>query len=455
MRTGRHGQRVRGAGMATLAAVAVLVLPAAASAATVTVRPDPDTVPEGGGAPAYDEVHYVAAPGERNRLLVAYAGDAASVTVTDPGATITALGSCVSVDAHTARCVAREDRGVKWLQSTRVDLGDLDDEVRTTRPGPAPIGGVVADGGPGDDLLDGGDGSDRLDGGGGVDRLLGGAGLDVLTDGDRDGAAGEAAPGPDVLDGGSDIDGISYAQRTRGVSVSLVDAGPDGAPGEGDAVSEIEHVTGGAGDDRLIGDEGDNALSGLAGADALSGRGSRDPDGFGDFLDGGEGRDALSGGNGRDTLSGGGGRDAISCGRGADVVRHPRFGELLPRDCELIAYSFGVDDENSLAFAPYPRFTTRTGATFVLRCPSFEDRDGELSPCRGLLTLREATGRRRLLGRARFSDSGRRASFPARVELTPRGIRRARRRSGVAATAYLRGEHLPPVSWSFMLGMRR
>ena len=455
MRTGRQGVQVRGAGMAVIAASAALALPAVASAATVTVRPDPDTVPEQGGAPAYDEVHYVAAPGERNRLLVAYAGDAESVTVTDPGAIITALGSCVSVDAHTARCVAREDSGVRWLQSTRVLLGDLDDEIRTTRPGPAPIGGVVADGGPGDDMLDGGDGSDRLDGGGGVDRLLGGAGLDVLSDGDRDGAEGDAAPGPDVLDGGTDIDEVSYAQRTSSVRVSLVDPGPDGAFGEGDAISSVERATGGAGDDRLTGDDGDNTLTGGAGADVLSGLGSRDPDGFGDFLAGGEGRDSLSGGDGRDTISGGGGRDAIRCGRRADVVRHPRFGEVLPRDCELIAYFFGVEDENSLAFAPYPRSTTRTGATFVLRCPSFEGRDGELAPCRGLLTLREAFGRRRLLGRARFSEAGRRASFRARVSLTPRGIRRAADRFGVATTAYLRGENLPPVSWSFTLSTRR
>ena len=451
MTSQRDGRRVWGAGIATLAALAALALPAAASGATVTVRPDPDTVPEGGGPPAYDEVHYVAAPGERNRLLVAYAADATSVTVTDPGAAITAMGSCVSVDAHTARCVAREDRGIRWLQSTRVALGDLDDEIRTTRPGPAPIGGVVVDGGPGDDLLDGGAGSDRLDGGGGVDRLLGGGGLDVLTDGDRDGAAGDAAPGADVLDGGGDLDEVSYAQRTRGVTVSLVDPGPDGASGEGDTITGVERATGGAGDDRLTGDGGDNVLVGLAGADVLAGLGSRDSSGYGDFLDGGEGRDSLAGGDGRDTLSGGGARDAIACGGRVDVVRHPRGGELLPGDCESIAFFFGVEDENRLSFAPYPRSTTRTTARFVLRCTSFEDRDGELTPCRGMLTLREMAGRRRLLGRARFSHGTRRPAFGVRVELTALGIKRARRNAGVATTAFLRGENLPPVSWSIRL----
>ena len=450
----RRGSRVAGSAIVTLGALMALLLPSAAGAATVTVRPDPDTVSEGTGEPAYDEVHYVAAPGERNRLLVAYAGDARSVVVSDPGAPVTASGSCVALDAHSARCVARPGARVEWLQSTRVELGDLDDELATSRPGPAPIGGVVAVGGPGDDRLDGGAGSDRLDGGGGRDTLLGGAGLDVLTDGDRDGAAGEASPDADVLDGGAGVDEVSYAQRRAPVAVSLADPGRDGAAGEGDALSGFEDVSGGAGGDLLIGDDGVNVLRGRSGADLLAGRGGRAPGGFGDRLDGGEGRDRLSGGDGPDDLSGGGGRDAIRCGPRRDVVRHPRGGEVLPRDCETLSYAFGVEDEDTLSFAVHPRRTTRTGAVFTLRCPSFESREGELSPCRGLLTLREADGRRRLLGRARFSEAGRRASFPVRVALTELGRRRAEQPTGVATTAFVRGESLPPVSWSFMLSAR-
>ena len=450
----QRGLRIGGSTVATLGALVALMVPSAAGAATVTVRPDPDTAWEGAGESAYDEVHYVAAPGERNRLLVTYAADARSVVVSDAGAPVTASGSCVALDAHSARCVARPGARVEWLQLTRVELGDLDDELATSRPGPAPIGGVVADGGPGDDRLDGGAGSDRLDGGGGRDTLLGGAGLDVLTDGDRDGAPGEAAPGADVLDGGPDVDHVSYAQRTVSVAVSLADPGADGAAGEGDALSGFEDVTGGAGGDRLIGDDGVNVLRGGGGADVLAGRGGRHPGGFGDRLDGGKGRDRLSGGDGPDDLTGGGGRDAIRCGSRRDVVRDPRGGELLPRDCETLSYAFGVEDEDTLTFAAYPRRTTRTGAVFTLRCPSFESRDGEFSPCRGLLTLREADERRRLLGRARFSDAGRRASFPVRVTLTDLGRRRAERPTGVPTTAFLRGEDVPAVSWSFLLSTR-
>jgi len=122
------------------AVAAALLLPAAASAATVTVEPSPDQ--------NADEVHYIAASGERNDLLVAYAGDARSVTVTDPGATIAPSGSWSAVDAHTAICVRRPETFSEYLQATRAELGDGDDRLATTRPGPVPIGGVIAFGGP-------------------------------------------------------------------------------------------------------------------------------------------------------------------------------------------------------------------------------------------------------------------------------------------------------------------
>lgn len=454
-----RGQRVirrGGANAAAMAvcAAAVLLAPPSATAATVTVRPDPDTVYEGSDEPAYDEVFYVAGPGERNRLLVSYAGDARSITVTDPGAVITASGSCVSIDAHTARCVRRPEARVEWLQSTRVELGDLDDELRSTRPGPAPIGGLVADGGAGDDLLDGGDGSDRLDGGGGRDQLLGGAGLDSLSDGDRDEAAGDAGPGPDLLDGGSGVDEVSYAQRTRPVRVSLGDDETDGAAGEGDVVRAVEDASGGAGDDRIVGDDRVNHLTGGDGSDHLSGRGGRGRYGIGDRLDGGAGADRLSGGDGPDDLTGGSGIDVLRCGPHVDAVRSPRAGELLRPDCEFVSFSFGTGDENSLAFAPYPRSAERTSVTFRMGCPVFETHDGEPAACDGRLTLREAGGRRRLLGRGRFFDRGTRDSFDVRVALTDLGRRRARSGRGVQTTASIRGRSLPSVSWSLRLSTR-
>ena len=388
--------------MRFLIAVAVLVLaPAAADAATVTVREAPgrDT----------DEVHYVAAPGERNRLLVSYAGDARSVTVTDPGAVIVALAPCVSVNANTARCVKRPQTSAPFLQSTRAELLDGDDTVRTFRPTSFPIGGVIALGGPGDDVLDGGAGHDR----------------------------------------------ISYAGRAGPVSVRLGDALTDGAPGEGDVVRDFEDATGGAGDDTLIGDRLLNGLSGGAGDDVLHAGPGDSETGLSELLRGGPGRDRLRGGGGPDAILPGRGRDRVGCGRGRDLVSEPQRGELLRRRCELIRFAFGPDRENSLSLSPHPRRVTAVAARFRLGCPSFELLDGELSSCRGPLTLREAAASRRLLGRGRIADSGRRPSFRVRVPLTGLGSRLAARASGVRATASIRGRGLPRRAWTIPLRIRR
>jgi hypothetical protein len=456
----RRGARVGGVRcVVLLTAIAAILaaMPTAADAATVAVRPNPDSAfpEEGDFEPSEDEVHYVAAPGERNRLVVAYAGDAESVTVSDPGAIVTPGESCTAVDLHTVRCLPRPGGLSPFLQAARAELGDLDDEVRTTRPGPAPIGGVRANGGPGDDRLFGASGDDVLDGGGGRDELHGGADFDVLTDGDVDGAAGDAGPGADVLDGGGGIDEVSYAQRSAGVDVRLADEAPDGAIGEGDVVRGFERVTGGGGDDRLVGTREVNTLAGGGGDDVLVALGGKDSNGFGDRLDGGDGGDRLDGGDGPDSLTPGPGTDRVECRRGRDVVHDPQGGELLGRACEQIRYDFGAFDENSLAFSPHPTRTSPADVTFRLACPDFEELDGEPASCRGTVTLREARGARRVLGRGRIADAGRRDTFDVRIGLTKTGRRRAARPGGVATTVSIRGRNLPAVRWTIPLRVRR
>jgi Ca2+-binding RTX toxin-like protein len=418
--------------VAPATALALLLLSGTARAATVTVAPDPDTM-------GYDEVRYIAAPGERNRVLVGYAADARSVTVSDPGAVITASAPCRSIDAHTAVCVKRPQSTVEWLQHTRLDLGDLDDQLRTTRPTPYPIGGVTADGGPGDDLLDGGAGADRLDGGGGHDEVLGGALDDVLTDGDTD-----AGAGPDLMDGGPGPDTVSYAQRRRPVSVTVGDDAPDGAPGEGDVVRGVEHATGGAGDDRLVGDDRANTLAGGPGADLLLGRGRSD------LLDGGRGRDRLRGATGDDRLNSGPGRDALTCGSGADVVGEPAAGEAMGRDCETLLFHLDPDSEDALTVPTHPRAGRGGAVTFRMSCPDLETSDGELSACRGTLTVREAAGPKRLLGSGRIADEGEHRGFPVRLRLTAAGGRVLTRR-GAVVTVRIRGQNLPRRAWTIRL----
>ena len=174
-------------------------------------------------------------------------------------------------------------------------------------------------GGSGGDYLSGDAGDDRLYGRGGDDSLIGGAGNDFLDGGF----------GADSIDGGaidryygdtypSGVDTVSYADRTKPVSVTLYDSGRgygepylynDGQAGEGDDVENVRIVIGGSGNDTLRADYNrfpddpgylpDNApvtLRGGAGNDVLrGGRGN-------DILDGGTGSDKLFGGAGVDTF---------------------------------------------------------------------------------------------------------------------------------------------------------
>jgi Ca2+-binding RTX toxin-like protein len=102
-----------------------------------------------------------------------------------------------------------------------------------------------------------GDGSDTLQGGDGNDVLRGGS-------------------GPDHLDGGAGFDVAIYSESAAGVMVRL-DAGTGaGGTAQGDTLTAIEGVYGGAGNDVLVGGALDDTLVGNAGNDALVGYGGRD-----------------------------------------------------------------------------------------------------------------------------------------------------------------------------------
>ena len=131
------------------------------------------------------------------------------------------------------------------------------------------IGALSADytfrvyGGPGNDKIQGGDGNDFFDGGEGDDTFLVGA--------SRDGA--------DVFLGGPGSDTVEFSARAADLTLSLapgntVDAN-DGELGEGDDLtSSIENLTGGSGNDKLVGNSGANILRGGPGNDTLNGGGA-------------------------------------------------------------------------------------------------------------------------------------------------------------------------------------
>jgi serralysin len=198
-------------------------------------------------------------------------------------------------------------------------------------------GDDVLEGGAGYDLLHGNSGGDRMYGGGGPDHLWGGTGKDRLDGGsDTDvlygdvgadrlqGGAGndelygdlprEGAVAPDVLLGGPGSDSVGYPTYTKRVVVDLDGAArDDGQAGEGDTVgADVEHLTGGAGNDTLTGD-------------------SR-----GNIIDGGPGNDTIRGLDGPDTLYAYDGKDVVDGGAGDDEINSDEAATWAPNAVDQV-----------------------------------------------------------------------------------------------------------------------
>lgn len=175
-------------------------------------------------------------------------------------------------------------RGDDHLTGDVVEGGDGNDRIAAS---------WRADGGAGNDVLSvvpgGLFGPVELKGSDGDDRLIGGAGDDLLTGG----------PGSDVVRGGDGRDGLGDFWATpRPVRITLDDRPGDGPEGENDDIgADVENVSGGNGDDTLIGSDASNDLNGGAGNDVIDGRGGDDElssQGAASHLTGGTGRDRIS-----------------------------------------------------------------------------------------------------------------------------------------------------------------
>ena len=230
-----------------------------------------------------------AAPGEANRVLVRFNTDGRGWTVTDEGVPLTAGEGC-SAEGDTATCSPNPPPGFERFTPTfaaRISLGDGDDRAAWT-----PAHGDVA--------IAGGDGADEL----------------VVA----------ASSGPVTLSGGSGPDtfrsesvgaSLDYTQHPDGVNVTPDGVADDGALAEGDNVigrysalrgsrfadrlvagTDSVEITGGDGDDTLIGSPGKDWLRpGLGDNDVYAGGGD-DELTFSSYSTGGE----LSGGPGTDRL---------------------------------------------------------------------------------------------------------------------------------------------------------
>ena len=182
-------------------------------------------------------------------------------------------------------------------------------------------GGDVLMGTPGPDVIQGGPGNDVIDGGGGADVICGGAGTDTVTyashqvavTADLSGSAG---------DDGSSEDGPAGARDSIGADVESLTGGHGDDVLVGSSVGNV--LSGGPGDDVLRGQEGNDQLTGGTGEDALSGGDGSDSlagSSSDDVLVGGEGNDSLDGGLDGDSLKGGPGVDTVTyAGRSAVVI---------------------------------------------------------------------------------------------------------------------------------------
>ena len=170
----------------------------------------------------------------------------------------------------------------------------------------------------GNDSLTGSDGSDLLRGGDDDDVLLGGLQNDTLDGGNGNDTL-DGGAGSDSMTGGSGLDTASYASDTQPVAANLFGGFAVQNAGQPtftvDTLIAIENVTGGGGDDFLIGDNIANRLEGLGGADNLWGYGGNDT------LIGGDGNDIIVGGDNDDSLESGIGQDWLYGQGGADILR--------------------------------------------------------------------------------------------------------------------------------------
>ncbi len=224
---------------------------------------------------------------------VSYDIDVASI---DPQSAFQVLSSTIDLAAGTARMLAR----VTDPFGAQSDITVFDDALTGVEN---VVGSAFAD------RIIGNDGPNRIDAGGGADTVTGGLGNDTLIGG---GAA-------DLLDGGTGVDEASYAADTQPVAANLFGGFAvqnSGQPGAlVDTLIGIENITGGGGDDFLIGDNIANRLEGLGGADNLWGYGGNDT------LIGGDGSDIIVGGDNDDSLESGIGQDWLYGQGGADTLR--------------------------------------------------------------------------------------------------------------------------------------
>lgn len=323
-----------------LAACAVLVPAAAHAAEPVTLR---DGV-----------LRYVVGAGERLEAQIAYVSG--EFTLIDGGRNRSGEG-CSNDPFEITRCPHPD--GAAEVQVVGGDVGNvfvLRDVAPVTRT--LLLGGAGVDTfapGPGADRVEGRDGGDIFQASAGDDVLRGGPGDDSLAGG----------PGADVLDGGPGFDTAQYSDEDArrngappgpGLRLTLADGlANDGAPGEGDLITDVENIFASESADVIVGGDGDEQIHGMGGNDVIRSGGGDDfvrSDNIGWSSDGAgtyrrlASPDVVDAGAGDDVVeisppSDGDAGDTVRCGPGRDRVNGFTPAAKVRSDCEVLCPPLG------------------------------------------------------------------------------------------------------------------
>lgn len=238
------------------------------------------------------------------------------------------------------------------IETLTINGGSRNDEIDLSGLSPliyTRLTSVVINGGKGNDrivgsfvgdLIDGGAGNDTLTGGLGDDTLIGNTGTDLLF---------EFADVPLTLNNTS-LTGLGTDQLATLEKASLA-GGDSGVEFDASAFTRGSvTLTGGAGNDTLIGGSKNDAITGRDGDDELSGGAGNDTilGGFGeDTLNGDAGNDLLIGGFDDDEIDGGSGRDTAVGGQGGSA----RGGDGIADDGDMIMNSEVISEAFKKLFA--------------------------------------------------------------------------------------------------------
>jgi len=193
----------------------------------------------------------------------------------------------------------------------------------------------VLEGNDGNDTLTGGVGNDQLSGGAGNDRIFGNGGRDTLSGGSGDDSL-DGGQGVSVLyeqgdvdfvlrtvDGTTELSGLGTDDLVGNFAAAILIGGPSGNRIDASEFSGRTTLTGGDGNDQILGTENQDMIDGGAGDDLIYANSGSDIINGGDgadTIDGARGLDTILGGDGNDSLNGGQHRDLILGGAGNDVI---------------------------------------------------------------------------------------------------------------------------------------